>query len=60
VGHEGGSGAGNPSIGVTCGGIQASQLREAGAVEVYDGPGHLLENLGSSAIGRLLALQPNP
>ncbi|MDQ0824244.1 HAD superfamily hydrolase (TIGR01509 family) [Arthrobacter sp. B2I5] len=51
---------GIPSIGVTCGGIQASQLREAGAVEVYDGPRHLLENLGSSAIGRLLALQPNP
>lgn len=51
---------GIPAIGVTCGGIQASQLREAGAVEVYDGPRHLLENLGSSAIGRLLALQPNP
>ncbi|MDQ0662930.1 HAD superfamily hydrolase (TIGR01509 family) [Arthrobacter ulcerisalmonis] len=50
---------GIPSIGVTCGGIQAAQLRDAGAVEVYEGPRDLLENLGSSAIGRLLALQPN-
>ncbi len=51
---------GIPAIGVTCGGIQAAQLREAGAVEVYEGPRDLLENLASSAIGRLLALQPNP
>jgi HAD superfamily hydrolase (TIGR01509 family) len=51
---------GIPSIGVTCGGIQAAQLRDAGAVEVYEGPRDLLENLGSSVIGRLLALQPNP
>ncbi|KRE67882.1 MULTISPECIES: HAD family hydrolase [Micrococcaceae] len=50
---------GIPSIGVTCGGIQAGQLRDAGAAEVYQGPRDLLENLGSSAIGRLLALQPN-
>lgn len=50
---------GIPAIGLTCGGIHAAQLREAGAVEVYDGPRHLLENLGSSAIGRLLALQPH-
>lgn len=50
---------GIPSIGVTCGGIHAGQLRDAGAVEVYQGPRDLLENLGSSAIGRLLALQPN-
>jgi HAD superfamily hydrolase (TIGR01509 family) len=50
---------GIPSIGVTCGGIQAGQLRDAGAVEVYQGPRDLLENLGSSAIGRLLAPQPN-
>ncbi|MDQ0767672.1 HAD superfamily hydrolase (TIGR01509 family) [Pseudarthrobacter defluvii] len=50
---------GIPAIGVTCGGIQAAQLREAGAVEVYEGPRDLLENLGSSAIGRLLALRPN-
>jgi len=50
---------GIPAIGVTCGGIQAAQLRDAGAVEVYEGPRHLLENLGSSAIGRLLALEAN-
>ncbi|WP_324643149.1 HAD family hydrolase [Pseudarthrobacter sp. LT1] len=50
---------GIPAIGLTCGGIHAAQLREAGAVEVYDGPRHLLQNLGSSAIGRLLALQPH-
>jgi HAD superfamily hydrolase (TIGR01509 family) len=45
---------GIPSVGVTCGGINAAELREAGAVEVYEGPRDLLENLGSSAIGRLL------
>lgn len=50
---------GIPAIGVTCGGIQAGQLREAGAVEVYEGPRDLLQNLASSAIGRLLALQPD-
>jgi len=50
---------GIPAIGVTCGGIQVGQLREAGAVEVYEGPRDLLQNLASSAIGRLLALQPN-
>ena len=49
---------GIPAIGVTCGGIQAGQLRDAGAVEVYEGPRDLLKNLGSSAIGRLLALEP--
>jgi HAD superfamily hydrolase (TIGR01509 family) len=50
---------GIPAIGVTCGGINSTELRDAGAVEVYEGPRDLLENLGSSAIGRLLALQPN-
>ncbi|HKU01480.1 MAG TPA: HAD-IA family hydrolase, partial [Arthrobacter sp.] len=49
---------GIPAIGLTCGGIHAAELREAGAVEVYDGPRHLLQNLGASAIGRLLALEP--
>jgi len=48
---------GIPAIGVTCGGISAAELRDAGAVEVYEGPRDLLENLGSSAIGRLLAGQ---
>lgn len=45
---------GIPPVGVTCGGINAAELRDAGAVEVYEGPRDLLENLGSSAIGRLL------
>jgi len=49
---------GMPAIAVTCGGISAGELRDAGAVEVYDGPRHLLENLTSSAIGRLLSLPP--
>ena len=51
---------GIPAIGLTCGGIHAAELREAGAVEVYDGPRHLLQNLGTSAIGRLLPLEPRP
>lgn len=49
---------GIPAIGLTCGGIHAAKLRDAGAVEVYDGPRHLLQSLGSSAIGRLLTPQP--
>jgi HAD superfamily hydrolase (TIGR01509 family) len=49
---------GIPSVGVTCGGISATMLRDAGAVEVYEGPRDLLDNLTSSAIGRLLADQP--
>jgi len=49
---------GMPAIAVTCGGVSAGELREAGAVEVYEGPRDLLENLSASAIGRLLALAP--
>jgi HAD superfamily hydrolase (TIGR01509 family) len=45
---------GIPAVGVTCGGINAAELREAGAVEVYDGPRDLLQNLASGAIARLL------
>ncbi|WP_406636193.1 HAD family hydrolase [Pseudarthrobacter quantipunctorum] len=44
-----------PAIGVTCGGVSAGELRDAGAVEVYEGPRDLLRNLPSSALGRLLA-----
>ena len=44
-----------PAIGVTCGGVSAGELRDAGAVEVYEGPRDLLQNLPSSALGRLLA-----
>lgn len=45
---------GVPAIGVTCGGTSASELRAAGAAEVFDGPRDLLENLEQSAIGSLL------
>ncbi|MFJ6079203.1 HAD family hydrolase [Pseudarthrobacter sp. NPDC092419] len=45
---------GIPAIGVTCGGISAAELRDAGAAEVYEDPRELLANLTSSAIGRLL------
>ena len=45
---------GIPSVGVTCGGISAQSLRDAGAAEIYEGPRDLLQNLESSAIGRLL------
>ena len=46
---------GIPTIALTCGGTSEAELRDVGAVEVYGGPRELLENLGSSAIGRLLA-----
>ena len=45
---------GMPAIGLTCGGTTAAELRDAGAAEVYSGPRDLLDNLQSSAIGRLL------
>ena len=45
---------GIPTIGVTCGGTSEAELRAAGAVEVYEGPGELLDGLRDSAIGRLL------
>jgi HAD superfamily hydrolase (TIGR01509 family) len=44
-----------PAIGVTCGGVSTGELRDAGALEIYDGPRDLLRNLPSSALGRLLA-----
>ncbi|PNI07624.1 HAD family hydrolase [Arthrobacter sp. AFG7.2] len=46
---------GIPAIAVTCGGVSAAELRTAGAVEVYEGPLDLLQNLTSSAVGRLIA-----
>ncbi|BCW72840.1 HAD family hydrolase [Arthrobacter sp. NicSoilB8] len=51
---------GVPAIALTCGGISEAELRDAGAAEVYDNPRHLLENLGSSAIGKLSAGEPGP
>jgi phosphoglycolate phosphatase-like HAD superfamily hydrolase len=44
---------GIPVVAVTCGGTSAAELRDAGAIEVYEGPRDLLENLQASAIGRL-------
>ncbi|MGO4807799.1 HAD family hydrolase [Arthrobacter sp. 2MCAF15] len=46
---------GIPCIALTCGGISAAELRDAGAAEVYDNPRHLLESLEGSAIGKLSA-----
>jgi HAD superfamily hydrolase (TIGR01509 family) len=43
--------AGITFIGVTCGGTPAEDLRAAGAVEVWDGPAHLLGNLDKSTLG---------
>jgi HAD superfamily hydrolase (TIGR01549 family) len=40
-------------VGVTCGGTPEAELREAGAVEVWRDPAHLLEHLGDSAVSRL-------
>lgn len=46
---------GIPAIGLTCGGTSEAELRDAGAVEIYDSPRALLENLQDSAIGKLAA-----
>lgn len=46
--------AGVTFIGLTCGGTPESDLREAGAVEVWSDPADLLEHLADSAIGALL------
>ena len=45
--------AGIPCIALTCGGISEAELREAGAAEVYDDPGDLLDHLDESLLGRL-------
>ena len=44
--------AGLPSIALTCGGIGAAELRDAGADEVYPDPAALLEHLDESPLGR--------
>jgi phosphoglycolate phosphatase-like HAD superfamily hydrolase len=49
---------GMPAVALTCGGTSAAELRGAGAVEVYESPRDLLENLQESAIGALLAASP--
>jgi HAD superfamily hydrolase (TIGR01549 family) len=42
-----------PCIGLACGGISEVELRNAGAVQVYDDPAHLLDVLDQSAIAAL-------
>ncbi len=41
-----------PSIALTCGGISAAELRDAGADEVYADPAELLERFDDSLLGR--------
>ncbi len=45
--------AGVPCIGLLSGGIEAEQLRDAGAAEIYRDAAALLEDLAPSGIGRL-------
>ena len=44
-----------PAIGLSCGGTSEAELRDAGAVEVYESPRALLDQLKGSAIGTLAA-----
>ncbi|MDJ0354547.1 HAD family hydrolase [Paenarthrobacter sp. PH39-S1] len=44
-----------PCIGVTCGGTSEAELKDAGAVAVFEGPQQLLSNLAQSPIGPLAA-----
>jgi HAD superfamily hydrolase (TIGR01509 family) len=44
--------AGVPCVGLLSGGISRSELLDAGAAEVYDGPAELLDALASSLLGR--------
>jgi HAD superfamily hydrolase (TIGR01509 family) len=46
--------AGIPCVGLTCGGTGAAELRDAGAVEVYDDPARLCAVLDHSAIAKLV------
>lgn len=48
------------TIGLTCGGISAAELFEAGAVEVYSGPRALLQRLDESSIGKLAHRNEGP
>ncbi len=47
--------AGLPSVALTCGGIGAAELRDAGADEVYADPAELLERFDDSLLGRAAA-----
>lgn len=45
--------AGLDFVAVTCGGVSAAELRDAGAVEVWRDPADLLEHLDASRLGAL-------
>jgi HAD superfamily hydrolase (TIGR01549 family) len=45
--------AGMPCVAVLSGGISATELRDAGAVEIYDNAADLLNRIEHSALGRL-------
>lgn len=47
------------AIALTCGGISAGELRDAGAAEIYDSPRQLLDHLSDSIIGALLTSEPS-
>ena len=47
--------AGVRFVALTCGGTSAADLRDAGAVEVWRDPAHLLAEFDNSALGTLLA-----
>jgi HAD superfamily hydrolase (TIGR01509 family) len=47
--------AGVTCVGLRSGGVSAAELREAGAVEVYDDPEHLLRELDRSRLATVLA-----
>ena len=42
-----------PFVAVTCGGTSATDLREAGAIEIWRDPAELLDGLADSAVGRV-------
>lgn len=41
-----------PCVGLTCGGLAEAELREAGAIEVYQDPADLLASLDGSVLLR--------
>jgi phosphoglycolate phosphatase-like HAD superfamily hydrolase len=43
--------AGIPTIGLLCGGFNEAELRKAGCIAVYPGPGALLACFGASPLG---------
>jgi HAD superfamily hydrolase (TIGR01509 family) len=50
--------AGIPCVGLLCGGTSAAELREAGAVEIYDDPAALCSKLDKSVLAQRLDTDP--